>query len=427
MMHQRVFVTGAGLVSALGLDAKTHFQRLLKKESGVKVSRQPEYQNFASKLEARVTGFDRHALITNRMLMKLLSPSAGYAVAAAGEAIASAGLESCHPFLKKCGLYVGSISVDINPDVFIPAFRESLNPQGAFEISRFAKRGIKLLDPLFLVKALPNAGLCGISVQHQTLGPNTNITNGATAGLQAIALATAAIRRGEVDCALAGGYDSLLSLDSIADQMIANRLSRRQSEPEHACRPFDRERDGYAVGEGAAFVFLESESHARARRAMAFGEILAISHTSDASLILRHDSEDGSALAYAARQALCQAACSPEELGVIFGDGLATEIDDRREAKVIQDLAGDRSIPFTSPTGAIGFTGATSGAFSLAHAIMALQKQVVPPLINCFEPDPQCSISFLDHLEKREYSRALVWNSERGIKNVAVLIGSADP
>ncbi|MCZ7569847.1 MAG: hypothetical protein M5U01_14860 [Ardenticatenaceae bacterium] len=422
--HERVVVTGVGVVSPLATHAQPHFGRLLLGESGMTVSDRPEYRTFASALEARVNDFDRSRMITSRVLRKLLSPSAAYALTAAGGAVCDAGLEGRSDLLKRCSLYVGSIAVDIDAEIFIPAFKASLGQQGDFEISRFATRGIKLLDPLFLVKALPNAGLCGISIQHQVLGPNANITNGAVSGLQAVALAAASIWRGQAKVALAGGYDSLLRMDCVAEHLIAGRLSKRHAEPESACRPFDQERDGYALGEGAAFVMLEAESHARARSARVYGEILGVAHTADPTLIRRPESDDGRALEHAARQALRQAGSGPDDVEVIFGDGLATEVDDLREAGVIKRLVGEAPVPFTAATPALGFTGAASGVFSLVHALMALARQVVPPLINCRRQDPRCPVYFCDRAQEARFRRALVWNSACGQKNVAVFVGS---
>jgi len=271
---------------------------------------------------------------------------------------------------------------------------------------------------------LPNAGVCGISVQHQVLGPNTNLTNGPTSGLMAVGLGVAAIQRGEADCVLAGGYDTLLGMDSFVENLIANRLSQRFDDPQHACRPFDKDRDGFVVGEGAAFVMLESATHARQRQAEILGEIIALAQTTDVSLLQEENAFDGTALKAAACQALDLGHCSPDQVGVIFADGLATRNDDLREASVVQALDKQASIPVTTATGAMGFTGAASGVFSLIHALMALKQQVIPPLTNCEQPDPDCPIHFARHATPQVYDRALVWNSDRGVKNVAVLVSS---
>jgi 3-oxoacyl-[acyl-carrier-protein] synthase II len=424
LTYERVLVTGVGVISPLALSTREHFERYLRGDSSVSISSKPVYKKYTPQLEARVQGYRRRSFITNRMLRKLLSPSAGMAVGAAGEAIADAGLTDEKEVLEKCGLYMGSLSLEIETDQFIDPLRASLRKDGMFDISLFATRGMKILDPLFMVKALPNAGLCGVSVQHQVLGPNTNLTNGITSGLMAVGLAIEAIRRGEADCALAGGYDTLLGMDSVAENVINGRLSRYYEDPSRACRPFDRARDGFALGEGAAFVFLESETHALSRGAKRYAEIFPCRQTTDTNLLRRESVPDGTGLEQAARQALSAATCEVEELGVIFGDGLGTEKDDIREARALQGLLGAIETPITAGTCAIGFTGAASGVFSLIHGVMAIHDQVVPSLWNCEDPDPRCPIHFISQPEQKQYQRSLVWNSDYGIKNVAVVLGA---
>jgi 3-oxoacyl-[acyl-carrier-protein] synthase II len=423
---ERVVVTGLGLVSPLAPNSRSHFEKLLAGLSAVSAISNPQYQENSTQLQAKINGFDRREFITNRIQRKLLSHSCGFAVGAAGEALNMAGLIGESEILESCGLYVGSLSLEIDPDVFIPPLRASLDKEGLFDISLFAKRGMKLLDPLFLVKALPNAGVCGISVQYQVLGPNTNLTNGTTSSLMAIGLGVSAIQRGEVDCALAGGYDTLLGMDSFVEHFIANRLSQRYDDPAHACRPFDREQDGYVLGEGSAFVFLESETHAKRRGAKILGEIIAVSQTTSASYLQDNNANDDVALRQAAYLALQQGNCSPDELDAIFVDGLATKQDDLREANAVQFLVADSPVPVTTATGAIGFTGAASGAFSLVHALMALDRQIIPPLINCKQPHPRYPIHVALEAMQKPCKRALVWNSDRGIKNIAVLVGVAN-
>ncbi|MDQ5822895.1 MAG: hypothetical protein M3441_01620 [Chloroflexota bacterium] len=430
MRGDRVLITGVGTISPLGLDVSTHFERLLSGTSAARVSPRPEVSELSTPLEAGVEGFDRRTFIPDRMLRKLLSPSAAYAVTAAGAAIEDAGLGEQYDVLQTSGLYVGSIAVDVDPEVFIPPFRESLNQQGDFEIGLFATRGMKMLDPLFLVKSLPNAGLCGISILHRVYGPNISLTNGPTSSLQAIALAAEAIRRGDAQVAVAGGYDSLLRMDSITENMLAGRLTQQRDDPTGACRPFDEERDGYFVGEGAAFVILEAESHARSRSARVYAEVAATAHTSqvahagNVALLKRRESGGDVALEHAARSVLQQANIEPGQLGVIFGDGLATEADDIGEAAVVRNLVGSAPVEFTAATPLIGFVGAASGAFSLVHAALGLYNQVVPPLINCDRPDPRCEIHFTPQAHARAYEWALVCNSDFGLKNSAALLGS---
>lgn len=423
---RRVVATGIGIVSPLGLDSERHWDRLVAGDSAVDACRRAQCASLPAHLEASVADFDAREHVPDRVLRKLLSPSAVFPVAAAGEALRQAGIDAADEQLIRCGLYVGSISFDVLPETFIPALKESLDQDGNFEMARFARRGMKLLDPLFLVKALPNGGLGGISIQYQILGPNANITNGPLSGLQAVAAAAAAIRRGEVDLALAGGYDSLVRVDSVVEHLLSGRLSTGSSASSLSCRPFDLVRNGFAVGEGAAFVMLEEESYARKRSALVYGEVAAASQTSDGRLLDAQANRDGDALAAAARQALQKAGRGPEEMDAIFGDGLATMDDDQCEGAVVDELIGDHRIPFTAATGAIGFTGAASGVFSIAHGLLALRSQVIPPLTNCERLDPLCSVRTVSTGQPRCVKRVLVWQSDRGMKNIAIVLGAGD-
>jgi 3-oxoacyl-[acyl-carrier-protein] synthase II len=408
----------------LALDGKEHFDAWLAGESAVKLAANPEFGDLGPQMEARVHGFDRAGVIRNRMLRKLLSPSAGFSVAAAGQAIRDAGLADDRATVERCGLYVGSLSLEVAPDVFVPPLRASLRRSGEFDLSLFARRGMRVLDPLFLVRALPNAGTCGISIEHQVLGPNTNLTNGVTSGLMAVGLGMAAIQRGELQCALAGGYDTLLVMDAIVEHHLEGRLSRHHGSPGSACRPFDRRRDGYALGEGAAFVLLESQEHAQARGVQAYAELLSFAATTNPAALHPGRARDPTALLEAGRRALKIADCRPEEVGAVFGDGLGTEDDDLREALAVCGMLEGAAVPFTAATSAIGCTGAVSGVFSLIHSLFSVDRGVAPALANCDDPDPRCPVRFLRRPEPMRAGRAVVWNSQRGVKNVAMVVGS---
>lgn len=425
MAQNRVVITGVGAVSPLGLTIDEHFPRLLGGEVAVRCSPEPVAVEPAAQLEARVQGFDRRTMVKSRTLRKIVSENAGHCVAAATALLCDAGLHSEHERLRDCGLYIGSPAINIDPEIFIPALRASLDTEGQFDMQRFAQRGMRLLDPLFLVKALPNIGLGGMSVQHQILSANANITNGFTSGLQAVAVAAAAVRRGEVDCAVAGAYDSLLSMDSIAENIIQERLSTRVDDPTSACRPFDVDRDGHVVSEGAALVFLEAEESARARGATIYGEVLAVGHTTDPHAMGDARRTEPLFLQKAAQLALDDGRRTPGDVGAIFCDGLATAEDDLREAGAIRCLLNDAPVPVTAATGAMGYTGAVHGVFSLIHALLALRHGEIPPLTNCREMDPRCGLRHPAERGPLQAEHLLVLNSDRGRKNVALLLGAA--
>jgi 3-oxoacyl-[acyl-carrier-protein] synthase II len=422
MNGPRVVATGIGLVSPLACDARKHFERLLAGESAVEALSDESYRNFPPLAQARVHAFDRRQMVPDRMLRKLLSPSPAYALAAATGALNDSGVPAAE--LAACGLYVGSVCLDVDPETFIPALQQSINKDGAVDLACFAQRGMKLIDPLFLVKSLPNAGLCAIAIQHQVLGPNANVTNGAISGMEAVIAAAQAIRRGDAEIALAGGYDSLLQMDCIADHLLAGRLALRKEPAAASCRPFDRRRDGYALSEGAAFLMLETLDHARNRGARIYGEILAAGQTTSAQTLLDPARNGGAALSEAARQALASSGLKGSDVSVVLGDGLAIPADECREMEAYSSLLEGSGAPFTAFTGSFGFVGAAAGPFSLAHALLALHDGVIPPLTNCEDPVPGCPLPLLKSAYRTAARHALVWTSDRGIKNAALVAAS---
>jgi len=424
MSLPRVVVTAVGVISPLALESTRHFERLLAGDSALSLLDLPEYRNYPPVLHACVADFDRRHFVPDRMLRKLLSPSPAFALAGTTEALRNAALDPAE--LTDCGLYVGSVCLDANPEALIPALRASINENDELDLDRFAIYGMKLVDPLFLVKSLPNSGLCAIAIQHRVLGPNANLTNGGVSGLQAVAAAFDAIRYGETEVAVAGAYDSLLQMDCVVEHIFAGRLARATYPPERACRPFDRNRTGHALSEGSAFLILESLGHAKRRGAEIYGEILSSGETTDALLLIEEDRGDGTALAAAALQALDSAGIGVGEVDAVFGDGTAVCADDARECRAYRSVFTDSSPAFTAASAAIGYAGAASGAFALVHAFLALKNGVVPPTLNCDDPVPECALPIVHEARAAELGKVLVWNSDRGLKNAALLIGSCE-
>ena len=419
---RRVVVTGVGIISPLGLSAPEHYRRLLDGECGLEPVDATRFRNYPPILQSRIHGFDARRFIPDRMLRKLLSASPATAVASAAEALADARVEG--EACIDCGLFVGSVCLDVNPEALIPALRESISAQNVVDLERFATRGIKLVDPLFLVKSLPNAGLCAIAIQHQVLGANANLTNGTVSGMQAVIAAFEAIRDGTTDLALAGGYDSLLQMDCVIEHLVAGRLALLDGSPARSCRPFRADSAGYALGEGAAFVLLESFDRAKARAAAVYGELLSYGEASAPLGLLDPAAADAGALAAAVDQAMAHAP-SGLAVDVVFGDAVAVPGDDDRETSVF--CRNVRSAgAFTASTPALGFLGAASGPFSLIHALLGFRAGVLPPVLNCDDLAADSAMPVVRQRRTASARTALVWNSDRGIKNAALLV-AAEP
>jgi len=374
----------------------------------------------------RVPGFDPHSCITNRMLRKILTPAAGFAVAAAGEALHSSGLPAAE--IKRLGIFVGSLGLDQDLNTFGEALRHSLepatpepesgssepvasdHPHERFSYSRFHKHGMSLIDPLFLLKSLPNAGLCGAAIEHGMEGPNLNIMNGSTSGLLAVSAAADSILRGDTPVALAGGYDSLVQLETVLAHLIDGRLLTENE---------GGNTSGYLPSEGAVFFVLEEEAHAHARGAHIFAEVAGSAVTHSPS---RAAPEQGAAAALeravrasnSTEQRTQQASCTAPN--AVFGDGLNLPAHDALEAEVVRRIAcGQRDIPLQSSVSRLGFAGAATGLFSLLHAALTIDGQL-----------PFTDAASLTSIPGELPEKLLVWTSDRGRDHVAITLHRPD-
>jgi len=416
-----VVITGVGLVSGLGLDTESHFQRLLAGDCALRLM-EPLGQSFPRMFEAAVPAFDRRASVETRVLRRALSDAACFGMIAARSALASAQLLD-DARLRAAGLFVGSVCLEATSEMLAPALRESTDAKGLFDQVRFGEHGINLIDPLFLVRSLPNAGIGGIAIEHQLLGPNLNLTNGPVSGLQAVIAAASAIERGEIEIAIAGAYDTTRQFDAIVEHHLNGRLAGDAVEPSEACRPFDPYSRGYGLGEGAAFVVLESEKTARQRGAPLLASVLGFADQCWATILdaVNGENPNSDSLLRAARGALDHAGYTAQQVGLVSGDALGVPVDDQREAAVFGELfaSGTR---FFGATPAFGFMGSAASAFNLAHGALALSRRVVPPTLNGARR-PGVSLGPLTERDPA-LDHVLCWCSERGIKSSAVLLGA---
>ena len=354
----KAVITGIGVVSPLAPALAAHHQRFRAGESGV-VAREAG-DSFAPRW---APAYDERMSqsIANRMLRKLLQRTAAMAVVAAGEAIADAALQHDAETLAGTSLYLASVSFDVPQSHFLPALEASLGEDGAFDVTRFAVRGIPQIDPLLIVKSLPNAGLCAIAIEHGVLGANLNISSGSSGGAQALAMAARAIELGDAEVAMAGAYDSLLQPEHVVAEVLRGRVA--------------------APGEGAVMFVLESAERARSRNAKVYAAIVAADESFDS-------------LHAAAARALAASGRTPRQ---VFGDLLGDEREDARERALARTLLGDDA-SIEGAADALGFTGAASGLFSAAHAALAIR-------------------------ERRAHD-ALVWRSDGGLRNVALVLAA---
>lgn len=358
MSGRNVVVSGIGVVSPLAANARDHYARYRRGESGV-VARQADDELAPRWAPAYEPAMSQS--IANRMLRKLLQPTAAMAVVAAREALHDAQIGNDADALSSMHLFLASVSFDVPQSQFVPALEASIGSDGTFDMTRFATRGIPQIDPLLIVKSLPNAGLCAIAIEHGVLGPNLNISSGSSGGAQALAMAARAVACGDADVAMAGAYDSLLQPEHI----VAERLRGRVAAP----------------GEGAIVWILESEERVRARNVVPYAQVLAAGDSYDS-------------MRRAASEALRESGRKPQ---IVFGDLLGVSEDDERERELARELLGSSCI-VEGATAAIGFTGASSALFSATHAAFSIRES--------------------------RMRDALIWRSDGGSRNVAFVLAA---
>ncbi len=306
-MGKRAVVTGLGIVSPIGIGKDENWDNLIRGQSGIDRLKRINPEHLPVKIGAEVKNFDPKKIITDRKAIRLTYYNVHLALVAAKLAFEDSGLEIDKIDPVRFGGIVGSggggfddgPGVDVLQDPILKSWDEE---KQRFDSSKFGEKGLPSAYPLFLLKALPNNAFYYISLFYNIQGENDNIVTSYTGGSQAIGDAFRCIRRGLADVVIAGGYDSLITPNTIFSLDSFNLLSKTDN-PAEACRPFDRLRDGMVAADGAAFFIIEEMSHARKRGARIYAEVTGYGNTSSAFQLYDPDPE-GSAITRAALRAL---------------------------------------------------------------------------------------------------------------------------
>jgi 3-oxoacyl-[acyl-carrier-protein] synthase II len=349
------------------------------------------------RIAAEVKGFAPEQRI-DRKLVRRLDLFAQYAMFAADEALAHAGLAACEEGDPRFGVYVGT---------GIGGLQEIVHGSRLFDA-----QGWKGLSPFFIPRALTNLAAGQIAIRYGAQGPALCVTTACATGNHAIGEAFRAIQYDDADVILAGGCEAAVSAVGLAGFMAMRALSKRNDDPATASRPFDKDRDGFVMGEGAGILVLESLDHARARGAEILAEIVGYALNNDAW----HDTAPSLGGAGAARcmaAALRNAGVNAEEIDYINAHGTSTEQNDVSETEAIKAVFGDhaRLLAISSTKGVTGhLLGAAGGVESVA-AVMALRTGVLPPTANLFEPEPACDLDYVPRVARQARPRLALSNS----------------
>jgi len=380
MSNRRVVITGMGLVTALGDSLDAFWANLVAGKSGVKRISGFDTTGYAVHIGGEIIGFQPERYLDKRDL-KRADRFALFALASAISALRDSGLDPDALDRDRTGVIIGS------------------GIGGLLELekehTKLLERGPDRVSPFCVPKLMVNAASANVSIYYQLRGPNTAVVTACASAAHAVADAVTAIRTGAGEVMIAGGSEAALTRLGLASFCALKALSMRNEEPERASRPFDRDRDGFVLSEGAGIVVLEEYESARRRGARVYAEILGYGASADGWHLTAPDPE-GRGAVLAMKTALRSAGLRPEEMGYINAHGTGTVLNDISETRAIKAVFGAyaKKVAISSTKSHLGHLLGASGAVELVATALALHHQVIPPTINLENPDAQCDLDY---------------------------------
>ncbi|MCL0029218.1 beta-ketoacyl-ACP synthase II [Dehalococcoidia bacterium] len=397
MTFNRVVITGIGIVSPLGLDRQSTWKNLLAGKSGVGTITAFDADGFETTIAAEVNDFDPGAVV-GRKQARRMDRFVQLASVATMEAVDHAQVtitpDSAHRVSVMIASGIGGI-ITLSEQVDV------LNNRGPSRVSPF-------LVPMML----PDMASGQVSILIGAKGPNYSSVSACSSAADTIGLAFEAVRRGDVDIAFTGGAEAAICPVGVAGFNSCQALSRRNDEPEKASRPFDANRDGFVMGEGAAILVLETMNSAIDRGVTPIAEITGYGSTADAHHITQ-PGPNAEGAARAMRIALKQAHLAPEEIGYVNAHGTSTPLNDKFETIAMKNVFNEEAykIPISSTKSMTGHLLGAGGALEAAVVVSAISEWVIPPTINLETPDPDCDLDYTPNLARRGRIRAAMSNS----------------
>jgi 3-oxoacyl-[acyl-carrier-protein] synthase II len=394
---RRVVITGVGVVSPLGLDIESTWQGLIAGRSGIGTITRFDPSDFASRIAGEVKGFDPLTFVDRKNARKM-DRFIAFAVSASDQAAANSGLEINSSNRHRVGVFIGS---------GIGGF-ETIER----EHEKFLREGPKKISPFFIPASIINEAAGQVSIRLSAAGPNSATCTACAAGCHAIGDSFKIIQREDADAMVAGGSEAAITPMGVGGFSALKALSTHNDEPEKASRPFDAERDGFVVGEGAGILVLEELEHARRRGAKILAEIVGYGTSADAFHITLPP-EDGNGAVRAMAAALADAGTEPRDIDYINAHGTSTLPNDRIETLAIKTLFGDhaRKVAISSTKSMTGHLLGAAGGLEAAVTVRVLVEQIMPPTINLDHPDPECDLDYVPHTARRGEIRYALSNS----------------
>lgn len=378
MVGRRVVVTGLGLVAPVGLDVKSAWDNILAGKSGIKPITHFDIAPFSTRFGGPIYGFDPSPYVSEKDAKKM-DKFIHYGLAAGSQALADSGLEVTESNCRRIGVAVGSGIGGIT------------GIENNYQVYR--DKGPRRISPFFVPANIVNMVAGNLSIKFGLKGPNYSIVSACATGTHNIGEAAIMIRHGYVDVMLAGGAEMATSPVGLGGFAAARALSTRNDDPEAASRPFDKERDGFVLSDGAGVVVLEEYEHAKARGATIYAELVGVGMNSDA-YHMTAPSEDGTGAAECMHLALNDAGLNTEQVQYINAHGTSTPAGDVAETRAVKRAFGDHAykLAVSSTKSMTGHMLGAAGGAEAIFTILAIRDQVAPPTINYHTPDPDCDL-----------------------------------
>jgi len=380
MARNRVVITGLGAVTPVGSRKDNFWNAVMEGKSGVDLISRFDTSAFKTRIGAEVRDFEPKAFGIAPKNAKRMDLFTQYGVAAASLAIEDSGLQ-LEAYNDRIGTMIGTgIGGLMTLEQEKKRLIESQNP------SR--------VSPFLIPMMMPNAVNAHVSIMHKLTGTSPCIANACATGVYTLIYATKDVALGDFDVIIAGGSEAILT--EIAASSFANMkaLSRRNDDPKRACRPFDKDRDGFVIGEGAGVLIIESLDHALARNAKIYAEIVGYTTNTDAYHITAPD-PNARMVKKAIRDSLQMAGLEPKDVDYINAHGTSTPLNDKAEASAISEVFGDYRVPLSSTKSMIGHLIGAAGAVEAVTCALAMEKQIIPPTINYETPDPEMDVNVI--------------------------------
>lgn len=393
-MQERLVITGMGAVTPIGNGVKDYWQNLVAGKSGIHEITHFDASSLPTHIAAEVKDFDG-SIHMPRTVTRSAAPFMQFAYTAASEAIDQAHLAGkCNP--ERVGVCMGTALAGVTE--ITDKAEEYLNSASG------------KISPHFIPRAIGNMAAAHLAIAYGFTGPGFTLSTACSAGGDAIMAAAMLLRAGEADAIVVMGAESILCAPVVSSLAQAKALSRRNDDPKAASRPFDAERDGFVIGEGAGAIVLETFDHAQKRGAPIFADLSGWGNSMDAWHITAPE-PDGKGAARCMELAIARAGVQPADIDYINAHGTSTQLGDHAEIMALKKVFGDNMPPISSTKGATGHLMGAGGITEIIACIMAIQEGIIPPTLNFRSPDPECEFDCVPNKARKCHVDTAMSNS----------------